>query len=82
MIEAVFVAALANFVIGFVFGYVFRYNKETEQVNHNEKETYLHGYEDGFYLGCGDYEPEVFRIEIAEGAYQEYKGLKHGPVKH
>lgn len=74
--------ALFNVVLGFFVGYITRYNHEKESILDAEKEIYCHGYEDGFYLGVGEYDPELFRREIAEKAYHEYRGLKHGPTKH
>lgn len=76
------IVAIVNVVVGFFIGYLTRFQHETESILNSEKEIYCHGYEDGFYLGHGDYDPEMFRKEIAEKAYQEYKGLKHGPTKH
>lgn len=74
--------ALFNLCMGFMFGYLTRYREEHELILSREKEIYCHGYEDGFYLGWGTYDPENFRPEIAEKAYAEYKGIKHGPTKH
>jgi hypothetical protein len=74
--------ALVNVFIGFFIGYIARYTHEQEYLLDAEKEIYCHGYEDGFYFGIGEYDPELFRKEIAEKAYQEYRGLKHGPTKH
>lgn len=73
---------LGVFVSGFFFGYTSRYSDEEFLVRSIEKEVYCNGYEDGFYFGWGEYDPESFRREIAEKAYYEYKGLKHGPEKH
>jgi hypothetical protein len=70
------------FASGFIFGYAMRYSDEQFIARRVEKETYCNGYEDGFYLGWGEYEPEAFRREIAEKAYNEYKGLKYGPERH
>ena len=71
-----------NVAIGFFIGYLTRYSHEQKQVLQIEKEIYCHGYEDGFYLGIGEYEPNLFRKEIAERAYHEYKGIKYGPTQH
>lgn len=76
------VVGFLNLCIGFFIGYIARYTHETETVVAAEKDIYCHGYEDGFYLGNGEYDPDLFRREIAEKAYQEYKGLKYGPTKH
>lgn len=76
------IIALFNVLLGFFIGYLTRYANEKEVVYKIEKEIYCHGYEDGFYLGLGEYDPELFRNEIAEKAYQEYKGIKYGPTKH
>lgn len=70
------------FASGFVLGYAARFSDENFIARRIEKNVYCHGYEDGFYLGWGEYDPEAFRIEIAEKAYHEYKGLKHGPERH
>ena len=70
------------FLNGLIIGYMLR-RADEQKVNYTiEKETYCHGYEDGFYLGLGEYDPTLFRKEIAEKAYCEYKGLKYGPTKH
>ncbi len=81
MIAAIIIM-LGLFVSGFVVGYTARYSDEQNICRRIEKDVYCHGYEDGFYLGWGEYEPEAFRKEIAEKAYYEYKGLKHGPERH
>jgi hypothetical protein len=70
------------FASGFFVGYTTRHMDEKYVVRKIEKDVYCNGYEDGFYFGWGEYDPESFRIEIAEKAYQEYKGLKHGPEEH
>lgn len=70
------------FASGFILGYIARYSDEVYITRKIEKEVYCNGYEDGFYFGWGEYDPEAFRVEIAEKAYHEYKGLKHGPEKH
>lgn len=73
---------LGVFVAGFFVGYVSRYTDEQFSIRRFEMEAYCSGYEDGFYLGWGDHDPQVFRKEIAEKAYYEYKGMKYGPEKH
>lgn len=76
------VFSLVCFLNGLILGYMFRKTDDRSIAHAIEKETYCHGYEDGFYLGVGDYEPELFRKEIAEKAYCEYKGIKYGPTRH
>jgi hypothetical protein len=82
VVYILFFFALTNFIIGFFMGYVTRYRDEKNDQLQVEQEVYCNGYEDGFYLGVGEYDPSLFRREIAEKAYYEYKGLKHGPTKH
>lgn len=82
MFQVLILVALVNLLVGFFLGYITRFKEESDIVNESEKQIYCHGYEDGFYLGWGTYDPENFRPEIAEKAYAEYKGIKHGPVKH
>lgn len=82
MLIVLCVTAVFNFLFGFFIGYLTRYRDEKMSVTHMEKELYCHGYEDGFYFGWGAYEPELFKKEIAEKAYFEYRGVKHGPTKH
>lgn len=76
-----FIAAV-NLTAGFVLGYITRHEHEKADVNDNERSIYCDGYEDGFYFGLGEYDPEMFRKEIAEKAYHEYRGIKYGPTKH
>jgi len=82
MLAALLLVAFVNLCIGVFSGYAIRLSHEKEIQVHLEKEVYCHGYEDGFYLGVGEYDPDLFRKEIAEKAYQEYKGIKYGPTKH
>lgn len=82
MIIAVLLLVIVNLALGFFSGYLSRFAREQQNMFEIEKEIYCHGYEDGFYLGLGDYDPEMFRKEIAEKAYYEYRGIKHGPTKH
>lgn len=70
------------FASGFVVGYMVRFSDEQLLDRRLEKDVYCNGYEDGFYFGWGEYDPESFRREIAEKAYNEYKGIKHGPENH
>lgn len=82
MFGVLLLVAMFNIGVGFCFGYINRFTHEQEDINALEKEIYCHGYEDGFYLGLGEYDPDLFRKEIAEKAYHEYRGIKHGPTKH
>lgn len=70
------------FISGFLTGYITRYSDGEFISRRVEKDVYCNGYEDGFYLGWGEYDPDVFRREIAEKAYCEYRGIKYGPEKH
>lgn len=82
MFLAFLLIAGINLSVGFLIGYISRYDREFGIMSDLERETYCHGYEDGFYLGLGEYDPAFFRKEIAEKAYNEYKGIKYGPTKH
>jgi hypothetical protein len=82
MLTVVLFVAAVNLAIGFMVGYISRYQHEKVLINDNERSIYCDGYEDGFYFGLGEYDPEMFRKEIAEKAYHEYRGIKHGPTKH
>lgn len=73
---------LGIFISGFFTGYICRCFDEGYITRRIEKDVYCNGYEDGFYLGWGEYDPDIFKKEIAEKAYYEYKGIKYGPEKH
>lgn len=71
-----------NFVFGFLFGFTLNRMRSKLKIEHDEKTTYCHGFEDGIYYAIDEYNPELFRPEIAEMCYKEYKAIKHGPERH
>lgn len=77
-----FVIATINFSFGLSVGYVASdlFARHKEELD--EKEIYCHGFEDGIYYTIDEYNPELFRPEIAEMRYKEYRAIKHGPQKH
>jgi hypothetical protein len=81
MIAVFFIIALFNFFVGFYTAGLF-YGNRIKLQSLDEELTYCHGYEDGIYYAIGEAVPELFQVEIAQKAYREYKGLKHGPTKH
>ena len=76
------VIALMNFLFGFIAGVLSDHMRTKRKVEFEEKSTYCHGFEDGIYYTLDEYNPELFRPEIAEQCYKEYKAIKHGPTKH
>jgi len=82
MLFFVFLAiAIINFLFGVAVATGF-YAKLLKLQKFDEELTYCHGYEDGLYYAIGEHTPELFDIQIAQRAYKEYKGLKHGPTRH
>lgn len=83
-----FLYIIMHLIFCFVAGTIFGYQLHKKRVaierenNHDERETYCHGFEDGIYFTIGEYQPELYRVEIAEMCYKEYKAIKHGPQKH
>jgi hypothetical protein len=75
-------AAILNFILGTLVGYGISQEKTRIQAHMDEKEIYCHGFEDGIYYVLDEYRPELYRPEIAEMCYKEYKAVKHGPEKH
>ena len=73
--------ALFNFFCGF-FASSLLFKKAADLQKFDEELTYCHGYEDGLYYAIGEHAPDLFHIEVAQQAYREYKGLKHGPTRH
>lgn len=74
--------ALFNFLIGLVVGTLSSKLRVKHQIDFEEKSTYCHGFEDGIYYILDEYNPEMFKPEMAEQCYKEYKAIKHGPTKH
>lgn len=70
------------FCIGLGVGFALAHKITKSRLNFDEKTTYCHGFEDGIYYTLDEYCPDLFRIEIAENSYKEYKAIKHGPDKH
>jgi hypothetical protein len=77
-----FVIAVVNFSFGLSVGYLACNMFHKQNTELDEKEIYCHGFEDGIYYTIDEYNPELFRPEIAEMRYKEYKAIKHGPEKH
>jgi hypothetical protein len=78
----VLIISTFNFFVGSVAGYAICVNRRTASKEINEKDIYCHGFEDGIYYTIDEYKPELYRPEIAEMCYKEYKAIKHGPEKH
>lgn len=75
-------ALFFNFLIGLGIGFLMALKRIADIREQTEKETYCHGFESGIYYTLDEYCPEMFRIEIAEDSYKEYKAIKYGPEKH
>lgn len=71
-----------NFCLGGATSYAICLTKKMREHELDEKEIYCHGFEDGIYYTIDEYNPELYRPEIAEMRYKEYKAIKHGPEKH
>lgn len=71
-----------NFLVGAAMSYAICFRRGLHSKEINEKEIYCHGFEDGIYYTIDEYKPELYRPEIAEMCYKEYKAIKHGPEKH
>jgi hypothetical protein len=74
--------ALFNFFVGAATTYIISIGRSTGRHELKEKEIYCHGFEDGIYYTLDEYNPELYRPEIAEMCYKEYKAIKYGPEKH
>lgn len=79
---AVLIVAGFNFFVGAAITYVILTHRKLQHQELNEKEIYCHGFEDGIYYTIDEYKPELYRPEIAEMCYKEYKAIKHGPEEH
>lgn len=77
-----FVIATVNFSFGLSVGYAASGLFTRHKAELDEKEIYCHGFEDGIYYTIDEYNPEMYRQEIAEMRYKEYRAIKHGPQKH
>jgi len=82
MLIVVLIIAAFNVLLGFCVGYASRITHEKDRRLRDEKEIYCHGFEDGIYYTIDEYRPELYRPEIAEQRYKEYKAIKYGPEKH
>jgi len=71
-----------NFLLGVGVGFLTAMRRVIDIKEQTEKEIYCHGFESGIYYTLDEYCPEMFRIEIAEDSYKEYKAIKYGPEKH
>jgi hypothetical protein len=78
----IILVAVFNFFVGAATTYTISVGRNARQQELNEKEIYCHGFEDGIYYTIDEYNPELYRPEIAEMCYKEYKAIKHGPEKH
>ncbi len=76
------IIAAANFLFGFVVGISSSRLKAKKGIELEEKATYCHGFEDAVYYILDEYNPELYKPEIAERLYREYKSIKHGPDRH
>lgn len=81
-ILAVFFVAAFNFFLGASVAYITSLQHQRNKQDLDEKEIYCHGFEDGIYYTIDEYNPELFKQEIAEMRYKEYKAIKHGPERH
>lgn len=71
-----------NFLAGVTLGFLMCNHRTKKILEIDEKAVYCHGFEDGIYFTIGEYNPELFKIEIAENSYREYKSIKNGPEEH
>lgn len=71
-----------NFLLGLSSGFLIAIRRSNMIKEEAEKEIYCHGFESGIYYTLDEYCPELFRIEMAEDSYKEYKAIKYGPEKH
>ena len=81
-IFVIFFVAIFNFFVGATVAYVATLHRQRNLIDLDEKEIYCHGFEDGIYYTIDEYNPEMFRKEIAEVRYKEYKAIKYGPERH
>lgn len=79
---AIAIVACFNLFVGMFTGYILAHRRISKKIDFEEKQVYCHGFEDGIYYTLDEYNPDLFRIEIAESCYKEYKAIKHGPEKH
>jgi hypothetical protein len=77
-----FVVISLNFLLGLSSGFLIAMRRKIYVKEETEKEIYCHGFESGIYYTLDEYCPEMFRVEIAEDSYKEYKAIKYGPEKH
>ena len=77
-----FLLVVINFCSGMFFGYNMSMFIKNNKTKSDEKTVYCHGFEDGVYHTLGEYNPDYFRVEIAENCYKEYKAIKNGPENH
>lgn len=82
MFFAIVFLGVFNFILGFVLGAFSKARFFSEKKQFEEKQVYCHGFEDGMYYTLGEYQPELFKIQMAENSYREYKAIKNGPEKH
>lgn len=71
-----------NFLLGLCSGILIVSKRLKDIKEESEKEIYCHGFESGIYYTLDEYCPEMFRIEIAEDSYKEYKAIKYGSEEH
>ena len=77
-----FIVMSFNFLFGLIAGGLIVTRRKLQIKEETEKEIYCHGFESGIYYTLDEYCPEMFRVEIAEDSYKEYKAIKYGPEKH
>lgn len=71
-----------SFIIALRLGLFIGANIKKDFLEQYEKHTYYKGFENGIYYTIDSYEPELFKIQIAEKSYKEYKALQNGEIKN
>jgi len=77
-----FFCCLINFICGAIFGKLYQSLKSNIAKENLEKFFYFRGFEDGIYYTIDEYKPELFKKEMAENSYKEFKAILHGERKH
>jgi hypothetical protein len=78
----IMLVAVFNFFLGSCVAYAISLRRQDKKEDLDEKEIYCNGFEDGIYYTIDEYNPELFKPEIAEMRYREYKAIKYGPERH
>jgi hypothetical protein len=75
------VVSLTTFLAGIFLADFYHFLKFGKKI-WDEKTAYRTGWLDGVYYATQETTPNEIYEELATRAYQEYKGIRHGPTKH